>query len=421
MEIVALAVLAVTYAGIVFARLPRVNIDRPSAAFGGAVLMVLLGVLTVDEAIAVIDFDTIALLLGMMVIVAALQRDGFFTLLAEKSLALASTPRRLLAVTVVSTAVASAFLVNDAVVLLFTPVVIAACRSLRVNPVPYLVGEAMASNVGSTATMVGNPQNMIIGIASGLSFGRFSLHLAPVAAVATLTLLAVLLWAHRRELAAETTGRTATGLVAPSGAAGYDLRAMRGSVAVLGLTIIGFFASPFIGLTVPMVALAMAALALIVSRARPADVIRDVDWVLLLFFAGLFVVIGGAHQAGVLDPLLEGVDLTPGLPSILSLHVVSAAVSQVVSNVPLSILMVPIIEQAPSPALWLSLASGATLGGNMTIIGAVANIIVAERAAREGVTLPWAAFAKVGVAVTALTLAEGVAILWAQQAMGWLG
>jgi Na+/H+ antiporter NhaD/arsenite permease-like protein len=165
----------------------------------------------------------------------------------------------------------------------------------------------------------------------------------------------------------------------------------------------------------------MAALILLVGHVRPSEVIREVDWVLLLFFAGLFVVIGGAHRAGVLDPLLRGVDLTPGLPSILSIHVVSAAVSQIVSNVPLTLLVVPLIREAPTPALWQSLASGATLGGNMTIIGAVANIIVVEGAAREGVNLPWISFLRAGLIVTGITLAESILILWVQGKLGWLG
>jgi len=414
---IALGILLVTYIGVAFTRLPRVNIDRPSAAFAGAVLMVLLGVLTVDEALAAIDFNTLALLLGMMIIISVLKKDGFFTLLAVTSLFFASTPRRLLAVTVLATAVASAFLVNDAVVLLFTPVVLAACRALKVNPIPYLIGTAMASNAGSVATMVGNPQNMIIGIASGMSFGRFTLHLAPVAIAATLTLLIVLLFLYRRELPDRASNRV--DLAAKMGT--YNLRSMRWSVPVLGLTVVGFFLSPLLGISVPLVAVSMAALILLVGHVRPSEVIREVDWVLLLFFAGLFVVIGGAHHAGVLDPLLRGIDLTPGLPSILSLHLVSAGVSQVVSNVPLTILVIPLIREAPTPALWLSLASGSTLGGNMTIIGAVANIIVAESAAREGVGLPWISFLKAGLIVTALTLAEGVAILWVQGKLGWLG
>ncbi|MDP2954699.1 MAG: SLC13 family permease, partial [Chloroflexota bacterium] len=155
--LIAALILIVSYVGVAFTRLPKVNVDRPSAALTGGVLMVLFGVLTFEEAVKAIDFNTIALLLGMMILISALKLAGFFHILAVKSLSLAKTPRRLFVLVVVATALFSAFLVNDAVVLLFTPIVIQICRARKVNPVPYLIAEAMASNIGSTATMVGNP------------------------------------------------------------------------------------------------------------------------------------------------------------------------------------------------------------------------------------------------------------------------
>ncbi|HZA23898.1 MAG TPA: SLC13 family permease, partial [Dehalococcoidia bacterium] len=160
---VATAILALTYLGVAITRLPHINVDRPSAAFTGAVLMVLLGVLSFDAAVRAIDFQIIALLLGMMILVAALERSGFFAYVASRLLAMGTTPVRLLVVVVVGTGILSAVLVNDTVVLFLTPVVIQACRMLRTNPVPYLIAEAMASNIGSTATIVGNPQNILIG------------------------------------------------------------------------------------------------------------------------------------------------------------------------------------------------------------------------------------------------------------------
>lgn len=191
-------ILILTYIGIAFTRLPWVNVDRSSAAFTGGVLMVLFGVLTFDEAVRAVDFNTITLLLGMMVLVAALKEVGFFDLLAAKSLSLARTPRRLLLLVIIATAVSSAFLVNDTVVLLFTPIVIHVCRHRRVNPVPYLIAEAMASNIGSTATIVGNPQNMLIGITSGISFARFFLYLLPVSVVSTVALILIMYAFYRK-------------------------------------------------------------------------------------------------------------------------------------------------------------------------------------------------------------------------------
>ncbi len=194
--ITAAIILIVAYIGIAFTRLPHINIDRPLAALLGAVLMVIFGILTFEEAINAINFSTIALLLGMMILIAALKTTGFFDLLATKSLAIATTPRRLLILVVAATAVASACFVNDAVVLLFTPIILQDCRIRKINPVPYLIAEAMASNIGSTASIIGNPQNMLIGTASGIPFARFFLYLAPVSLVSAIVLILILLRFH---------------------------------------------------------------------------------------------------------------------------------------------------------------------------------------------------------------------------------
>ncbi|MBF8267277.1 MAG: putative transporter [Dehalococcoidia bacterium] len=413
----AAAILGVTYLGIAVTRLPRVNIDRPSAAFTGAVLMVLLGVLSFDAAVRAIDFNTIALLLGMMLLVVVLEKEGFFTYLAACLMAVGTTPLRLLTVVIVATGVLSAFLVNDAVVLLLTPVIVRACRLLRTNPVPYLIAEAMASNIGSAATIVGNPQNMLIGISSGISFPRFFLLLAPVAVAGCVALALVVWWSYRHEF------RSGPFVPETSPLREYGERQTgvpRRAFLLLVPTVIAFFLSSVLGLSLPLIALTAGAAVLLVSRVRPSEVLRGVDWVLLLFFAGLFVVIGGARHAGVLDALLEPISVTPGLGGIVSLHLVSAAVSQVVSNVPLTMLVIPLIERVQGEVLWISLAAGATLGGNATIIGAVANIIVVETAAREGVAVSFREFLRVGMVVTPLTLVISMGILALEWALGVL-
>lgn len=413
----AAVILALTYVGVAVTRLPRVNVDRPSAAFTGAVLMVLLGVLSFDAAMQEIDFHIIGLLLGMMLLVAVLKQAGFFTYLASRLLSIGTSPVRLMVIVVVATGVLSALLVNDAVVLMFTPVVVQACRSMRVNPVPYLIAEAMASNIGSTATMVGNPQNMLIGTKSGVSFGYFFLVLAPVA-MASLAALVLVIWLfYRREF---RNGFDAD-LTLLRGQAQVRPFVLRRALFILVPTIIAFFLSSTLGVSISVIALTAGAAVLLVARVRPADVMRDVDWVLLLFFVGLFVVIGGARQAGVLDVILDNVTITPDLKGMVVLHMVSTVVSQLVSNVPLTMLVVPIIEQVPGKLLWISLASGATLGGNMTIIGAVANLIVAEVAFRDGVSVPFRQFLSIGVVVTALTLALSIGILAVEWKLGFLG
>jgi Na+/H+ antiporter NhaD/arsenite permease-like protein len=409
-------ILLATYVGIAFHHLPKVNVDRPSAAFIGAVLMVLLGVLTFGEAIGAIDFNTIALLLGMMVLVSALKVVGFFDWLAMKTLTVAKTPVRLLVLVVAATAIASAFFVNDAVVLLFTPVIIQIARARRVNPVPYLISEAMASNIGSTATIVGNPQNMLIGITSGISFARFFLYLLPVAFLSTVILILVIYWLYNRSFNHGFDGPPEP----PSGKQSYDIKMMARLVPVLVLLIAAFFFSSYLKMGLPLIALSCAALVLLLGRATPTEVLKGVDWVLLLFFAGLFIVIGGAHKAGVLDLFTDRVIATPDMSSIVSISLISTLVSQVVSNVPLTMLLLPTLKAVPSDVLWITLAAGSTLGGNLTIIGAVANIIVVEGAAREGVNIGFGQFLKVGAVVTVLTVGLAILILGAEYWTGWL-
>jgi Na+/H+ antiporter NhaD/arsenite permease-like protein len=411
-------IFSLTYLGIAFNRVPKINIDRPTAALIGSVLMVLAGVLTFDEAVRAINFDTIGLLLGMMMLVVVLQQAGFFTLLATKTVTATGSPGQLMVAVVVATAVFSAFLVNDVIVLLFTPAIIQACRMNRLNPVPYLVAEAMASNIGSSATIIGNPQNVLIGITSGISFGSFFLHLLPIAVVTTLILLGIIWLFYRNDLTAKSASQTTAQAHQPAVAVDKK-RLLRMTPIVIGV-IVTYFLHSFLDLRLAVIALSAGGVAVVVSGIKPSNVIKEVDWVLLLFFVGLFIVVNGAQEAGVLDFFLNNVSLDPNASGVVSIHGISTAASQIVSNVPFTLLVIPLLEDSHSNLLWLSLASGATLGGNMTLIGAVANLIVAEVAYRDGVTLKFGEFFKVGAVVTILTLAASIAILLLQYEMGWL-
>ncbi|MEE1119084.1 MAG: SLC13 family permease, partial [Bacteroidales bacterium] len=182
-ETIALIIFVITYIGIIFTRLPKVNIDRPSAAFIGAVAMLAFSVVSFEEAVSFIDFNTIFLLLGMMIVVAALKFDGFFGLITEKTLQFANSRLKLLIGVVFITGIASAFLVNDAVVLIFTPIIISICQRVKINPLPYLIAEILSSNIGSVMTITGNPQNMLIGLNSGISYVDFLLKLFPISLV----------------------------------------------------------------------------------------------------------------------------------------------------------------------------------------------------------------------------------------------
>ena len=402
----ALIIFIITYVGIIFTRLPGINIDRPSAAFFGSVAMVVFGVLSFDEAVYAVDYNTIALLLGMMIIISTLQLDGFFSLVAQKTISYAQTQFRLLVLVVAVTGISSAFLVNDAVVLLFTPVIITICRSSGLNPVPYLMGEIMSANAGSVMTITGNPQNMLIGVNSGISYGHFMLYLLPLAIAGmllTIFVIRAMYPAHfRNRLPIRYQGAGFT----------YSWHSMRFSVPVFAAVVVLFFFSRWLNLSIPLIALIGGSLVLIFGRVKPSKVIKEVDWVLLLFFAALFIVVRGVEKAGWLDALLQHNVLEENLAGITSLHGLSLIMSQIVSNVPFTVLMLPLMKNAGSDILWLSLASASTLAGNATIIGAMSNLIVIESAKNHGVQIRFFEFLKSGIIVTLLSLALSVLYFW---------
>jgi Na+/H+ antiporter NhaD/arsenite permease-like protein len=257
---------------------------------------------------------------------------------------------------------------------------------------------------------------MLIGITSGISFARFFLYLLPVAFLSTIILILVIYWFYNRSFNHNFDGPPDP----PAGRQPYDIKVMVRLVPVLVLLIAAFFFSSYIEMGMPLIALSCAALVLLLGRATPTEVLKGVDWVLLLFFAGLFIVIGGAHKAGVLDLFTDRVIATPDMSSIVSISLISTLVSQVVSNVPLTMLLLPTLKAVPGDALWITLAAGSTLGGNLTIIGAVANIIVVEGASREGVNIGFVEFLKVGAMVTVLTVGLAILILGAEYWTGWL-
>jgi Na+/H+ antiporter NhaD/arsenite permease-like protein len=404
----ALVIFILTYTGIIFTRLPKMNIDRPSAAFFGAVAMILTGVVGFDEAIQAIDFNTIVLLLGMMIVIATLQLDGFFSLIASKTISYAGTRFRLLVIITLVTGIASAFLVNDAVVLLFTPVIIILCSSGGLNPVPYLIAEILASNAGSAMTITGNPQNMLIGINSGIGYSEFLLRLLPVSFLSMAVIVVVVRWMYAREFA--DRGR----LHFQSNGFEYDFRSMRWSVAVFAGVVAGFFLHHRLHLSIPLIALTGSALILILGKIKPSKVIRQVDWVLLLFFASLFIVVHAVEKVGLLNSFLENNALKETAGGLWIVHLLSAVMSQIVSNVPFTIIMLPLMKAAHSDILWLALASASTLAGNATIIGAMANLIVIESAEARGVKISFMEFLKPGLVVTLITLLISFVILYLQ-------
>ena len=415
MQTTALVIFIITYIGIIFTRLPRMNIDRPSAAFFGAVAMILFGVLTFDEAIHAIDFNTIALLLGMMIIISTLEIDGFFEWIATRTLAIADTPFKLLVVLSFTTGIASAFLVNDAVVLLFTPVIIGMCLSLRLNPIPFLIAEILSSNIGSAMTITGNPQNMLIGINSGISYGQFLLFLFPVSLLGMIVVVFAVKWFYPNVITPqfpEKEFKTSKEVLEKQNGRHYNYRSMKFSVPIFILVIVLFFLSRPLKLSIPLIALLGASLILILGRIKPSQVIRQVDWVLLLFFASLFVVVHGIEKVGLMEHLLNHVKLTETVAGLAGIHAISLLLSQIVSNVPFTVVMLPLMKNANSEILWLALASASTLAGNATIIGAMANLIVIESAESKGVKIKFIEFFRIGIVVTILSMLLSFGIIY---------
>jgi Na+/H+ antiporter NhaD/arsenite permease-like protein len=387
-----------TYAVIALGRLPGFRLDRAGAALIGASLMVASGVMTMAEAYKAIDFDTIVLLLGMMIVIANLRLSGFFALVSAWVARHAHHPLTLLSAIVLVSGVFSAFLVNDTICLVLTPLVLELVARLRRNAVPYLLAIAMASNVGSTATITGNPQNIMIGSFSGIPYGDFLAALAPVALAGLAVTLVLIAAAYRREFWGRQT------LEAGLQDVPFNKALVRKSVIVTALMVVAFFivAPP------AKVAIVAGALLLLTRRLKPERIYREVDWSLLLLFAGLFIVVAGLEKA-VLSPDVLASAGQFRLDRVPVLSAVAAFLSNLVSNVPAVLVLKPFVQQlADQRTAWLTLAMASTLAGNFTILGSVANLIVVERARRSGVEIRFWTYFKLGAPLTLITIAIGV-------------
>jgi Na+/H+ antiporter NhaD/arsenite permease-like protein len=383
-------------------KFPWMKIDRPGAAIIGGVLMVAFRIVGAPEALASIDFSTIVLLFSMMLVAANLRLAGFFDGITEWSIARLH-PHHLLPTVIFATGLLSAFLVNDIVCLVLTPLVVHMTRRLGIAPVPYVVAVATASNIGSTATITGNPQNMLIGSLAGISYLDFIVHLGPVAIAGLFVNWAVLHWVYLPG----SMDRVPVAQVLSAPEFQHE-RVRKKPVVVLVIVLAGFLA----GVPAAMMAAIGAALLLITRTVDPRTVYDEVDWGLLVFFVGLFVIVGGAERAGLTRSLLEPIAAW-NLHRLPVFVTATAVLSNVVSNVPAVMLLRTLVPAFPDPHQgWLALAMSSTLAGNLTITGSVANIIVVERALAEGVHLGFREYFRVGAPVTVATLILGS--IWLQ-------
>jgi len=401
-NIAAVLIFAATYAVIAIGKLPGSHMDRAGAALLGASLMLATGVLSLDDAYRAIDVDTIALLLGMMIIVANVRLSGFFHLVNNWVVTRAGHPLVLLTAVILVSGFFSAFLVNDAICLALTPLVVDAVTRLRRNPVPYLLAVAMASNVGSTATITGNPQNIMIGSFSHIPYADFSAALSPIAAVGLLiTLLLIVVsfpaefWTRERSHAQPLATHVHTALLIKS----------------IGVTV-AMVAACFAGQPPAKAALISGALLLLTRRVKSEKVYRRIDWTLLLMFMGLFVVVAGFERAVLTPELLHAV-AGLHLDQLPALSLLTAVLSNLVSNVPAVLVLKPFVASLADPQrAWLAVAMSSTLAGNLTIVGSVANLIVVQVARTHGVSIGFWEYAKVGAPLTLATICFG--LVWLQ-------
>lgn len=389
-----------TYLVLAVGRLPGFRVDRTGAAIIGAGLMIAFNVLTLEEAYASIDHNTIMLLFGMMIVVANLRLSGFFAAVAERAVRHAHHRLSLLAAIVAVSGVFSAFFVNDTMCLVLTPMVIEIVLALGRNPVPYLLAVAMSSNIGSVATITGNPQNMMIGIFSGIHYRHFAAELAPVGALGLLVAFGMIALIYRKEFG------NSEAVVLECRRVRVNRVLMWKSLAASGLMILFFFA----GWPIAKVAIVAGALLLITRRVKPEKIYHEIDFSLLVLFTGLFIVIAGIEKTPLPSQALALVS-GYGLERPAVLSTVAALLSNLASNVPAVLLFKPIIPHFADPSrAWLVLAMASTLAGNLTVLGSIANLIVVQKARRYASISFWEYF-KVGLPLTIVTIAIGVLLL----------
>ncbi|MEP7358778.1 MAG: anion transporter, partial [Anaerolineales bacterium] len=366
----ALVVIGVTLVGVAIGKYPRLRMNRATIALVGATVLVALGAIPLQRAYVALDLNTLTLLFAMMIINANLRLAGFFGRVSRWVAARAHSPRRMLLLLMLTGGLLSALFLNDTMVLVLTPLVLDLTAAYKRRPVPYLLGLATAVNIGSVATITGNPQNMLIGLSSGISYRVFTAHLAPVALIGLALAWGIIVLVYRDEFKDQ---RFEAGVEFPLQR--YQPPLAKSLLAV-GLMLAAFV----LGVPIALAALAAAAALLVTRRLKPERSFREIDWSLLVFFAGLFVVTAALETTG-LSARLFAVALPLAERGLPALTAVALVLSNLVSNVPAVLLFRPFIPHFPDPArAWLALAMATTLAGNFTLLGSVANLIVAELA-----------------------------------------
>ena len=404
-----LVIFVLTYILIAVQQVPGLRINRPAASLLGAVAMVTIGGLPLRDAYAAIDLDVIVFLLGVLLLTGYLELGGFFEWAAAHVVERTRSARAMLAAVVAVSGILSALFINDTICLVLTPLLIAALRPMGLAPLPFLLAVALASNVGSAMAITGNPQNMLIGLSSGISFARFLAALAIPALGGLAIVYAVLAWLFRADLARPIPA----GVAAP--VYEFDGRLVTKALVIFTLALGAWLA----GCSLPLVAIAGGAVMIAVAGRDPADAFARVEWALLLFFAALFVVMRGISDQPLVAALTErAAGQVHGEPwrDAATVSAAMLALSNLVSNVPAVVLWLPVVPRLPDPEFaWLVMAMSSTFAGNLTLLGSMANLIVAERAQARGVRVRFRDYLRAGVPVTVLTIVWGIlslTVLW---------
>jgi Na+/H+ antiporter NhaD/arsenite permease-like protein len=412
--IVGLVVFVATYALIATER-----VHKTIAAMAGGVAMVLLGVVTQEEAFEHIDFNVIFLLAGMMILAGIIRKTGVFGWLAVRAARLAGGDAyRILVVLSIITAVASAFLDNVTTVVLVGPITLFLAARLGVSPLPFIVAEILASNIGGASTLIGDPPNLLIGSAANLDFVAFLFHMAPLSAIILALFLISARWLFRDHLHIDPAMRDAL-FALDEREMISDPALLRRSLVVLGLTLVGFLVHGPLGYEPATIALTGALVLMLVAREEPHEVLREVEWPTLFFFIGLFMLVAGVIEIGLVEAVASTiVTVTDGAlaPMAVLLLWGSAVLSGIIDNIPYTATMIPVVAQlsqgSDTNVLWWALAIGADFGGNATIIGASANVILANLAEREGHPVSFGTYLRYGLPVTVGSMVVATGYVW---------
>jgi Na+/H+ antiporter NhaD/arsenite permease-like protein len=397
-----LVIVTITYAGIAVGRWPLLKANRTTITLMGAGLLIVLGLIRFSDIGKYLDLNTLILLFSMMIINANLRLSGFFRLAGSLLLRLAHNPRRFLILEILLAGVLSALFLNDTICLMLTPLILEIILAVEHNPIPYLIALATASNIGSTATLTGNPQNMIIGISSGIPYLQFSAALAPIAILSMGGIWLVIVKFYPWDFKDEPFPPF------PPTEEEIDRPLMIKSLGVVAVMLAAFLA----GVPVAEASFLAAGVLLFSRRTYPEQIFAEIDWSLLVFFSGLFIVTGSLEANGITAELSR-ITLSLGKVNVFSLSGVTVVLSNLVSNVPAVLLLRPIVAVLEDPqAGWLTLAAASTLAGNLTLLGSVANLIVAEIASRWRVQITFWEYTKAGLLITLMSLV--ISTVWLQ-------